>query len=169
MEQKKISVLICLDLSAAFDTVDHNILLKTLENSYGITDSALEWFDSYLRGRPITVNVGKSYSNQRPIPYSVLQGSINGPVLFNCYYSSLKNHVPGHFGLSGFAHDHTILSKFDPNNNGDEQHCILELEHCLVDVNEWMNKSRLKMNPSKTEFIKFGGQHQLLKSAVTST
>ena len=90
MKQKKVSVLICPDLSAAFDTVDHNILLKTLENSYGITDSALEWFDSYFRGRSIMVNVGKSYSNLRSIPYSVPQGSINGPVLFNCYCSSLK-------------------------------------------------------------------------------
>ena len=48
MENKRISILICLDLSAAFDTVDHVVLLNALKNTFGVTDEALNWFDSYL-------------------------------------------------------------------------------------------------------------------------
>ena len=63
MENQKVTTLICLDLSAAFDTVDHDILLKVLENSYGVKCTALQWFDSYLSDHDMSVCIGKSYSS----------------------------------------------------------------------------------------------------------
>ena len=67
MENKTVSTLICLDLGAAFDTVDHDILLKDLENSYGVKSTALQWFDSYLSDRLMSVCIGKSYLSQREL------------------------------------------------------------------------------------------------------
>ena len=114
MEKKEVAALVCLDLSAAFDTVDHTVLLKTLENCFGVSDDALLWFHLYLTDRSIKVFIGKQYSENRSIKYSVPQGSINGPVLLNCYCSTPKNCIPDTINLNGFADDHTLLSSFTP-------------------------------------------------------
>ena len=168
MECKEISVLICLDLSAAFDTVYHSVLLKTLGNSFGVTDVALERFKSYLEERFMEVCTGDVYSVPTKLNYSVPQGSYGGPVLFNCYTASLSSVVPNSLNLSGFADDHTIRSEFKqiPGSNA-EYELIHKMENCLVEKGHWMDKSRLKINPTKTELIFFGSRHQLHKSVTT--
>ena len=169
LEHRKISVLICRDLSAAFDTVDHTVLLFTLENCFGVTSEALNWFKSYLEDRYVKVCVGKEYLNPKSIPYSVPQGSINRPLLFNCCCSTLQLHVLESIGIIGFADDHALLSSFTPSmdvSDNSEQNRFSELENCLIQVGDWMDKIRLKMNPSKTEFIEFGSRAQLKKSTI---
>ena len=73
-------VLVLLDLTAAFDTVAHNILVFRLQNLVGICGSALDWFESCLAGRPVCVSLGESRS--APLSYGVPQGSILGPLFF---------------------------------------------------------------------------------------
>ena len=82
MEDKKLTALIAIDLSVAFDTVDHEILLKTLENSYGISDTSLNWFASYLKDRRFKVSVENIYSEEKCFNYGVPQRSCLGPNLF---------------------------------------------------------------------------------------
>ena len=77
------AVLLMLDLSAAFDTIDHSILLRRLEHSYGISDSALLWFRSYLEGRTLRDSV---HSNYIQLNFGVSQGSVLGPRLY-CMFS----------------------------------------------------------------------------------
>ena len=153
-----------MDLSAAFDTVDHDILLKVLENSYGVKSTALQWFDSYLSDRLMSVCIGKSYSSQRELRYSVPQGSCGGPVLFNCYSSSIISIIPETISIAGFTDDYTIRKSFNPTINCNEEiECVKDLENCLINIGKWMDQMHQKMNPTKTEFILFGSRQQLSK------
>ena len=74
MNKQHMSILAFLDLSAAFDTFDHAILLRRLETSFGITDAALVWFLSYLCGRSLRVSVNGERSDCYPLPFGVPQG-----------------------------------------------------------------------------------------------
>ena len=78
-----------LDLSSAFDTVDHDILVQVLDKKFGVKDYALQLFVKYLRLRCITVCVNGTYSSKKEISFSIPQGLINGPVLFNSYSSTI--------------------------------------------------------------------------------
>ena len=71
MERKNVTAMVVMDLSAAFDTVDHNILLSILENKFGIKDVALRWFESYLRPRSCKVSISPAYSAEKQLPFSM--------------------------------------------------------------------------------------------------
>ncbi len=86
-----ISLLVLLDLSAAFDTIDHNILLNRLENFVGIRGSALALVKSYLSDRHQFVAVNEEVSFRSQVQYGVPQGSVLGPLLFTLYMLHLGN------------------------------------------------------------------------------
>jgi len=88
-----VDVLTLLDLSAAFDTVDHASVLRRLKTSY---DSVLEWFTSYLSGRIQSVRCGMSTSDATAVLCGVLQGSVLGPILFLLYTADLLLLVERH-------------------------------------------------------------------------
>ncbi len=91
-----LSLLVLLDLSAAFDTIDHNILLNRLENFVGISGSALAWFKSYLSDRHQFVAVNEEVSYRSQVQYGVPQGSVLGPLLFTLYMLPLGNIIRKH-------------------------------------------------------------------------
>ena len=93
-EKKSITALVAIDLSAAFDTVDHGILLQILNAKYGITGQALKWFDSYLSDRSFKVVIGDKYSKPHSLTVSVPQGSCAGVSVFNLYCSTLHEIIP---------------------------------------------------------------------------
>lgn len=149
MEKQEVTALIAIDLSAAFDTVDHSILLDVLEKQYGVCGTALDWLDSYLRPRSCYVKVGSSTSTLRQLQCSVPQGSCLGPWLYLTYAGTLFDVIPPSVTVYGFADDHTANTRFRPNPVA-ERNAMQELEQCALIINDWMNENKLKMNTSKT-------------------
>ena len=116
MDGQLVTAIVILDLSAAFDTVDHNLLLDVLENRFGITGTTRRWYASYLQPRRFRVLVGKEESQPRQLDYSVPQGSIQGAFLFVAYASTLDEIVDStKLELNGFVDDHSVRSSFKPS------------------------------------------------------
>ena len=161
MENQKVTVCVLMDLSAAFDTVDHELLLDVLKKEYGVNGKALKWYDSYLRPRYFRVNVEGKLSDAKELNFSVPQGSASGANLFTAYCKSLGEVIPDGINIQGFADDHFLFKGIRPNVN--EKTVITELEDTMHYVKTWMDAMRLKLNTDKTEFIYFGSQPQLRK------
>ena len=112
MEHQKVTALAAIDLSAAFDTVDHGILLNVLDVNFGIRGVALEWIRTYLLNRSFRVNVNESYSTTRDLSFSVPQGSCLGPNLYSVYASTMQKVVPNSVDIHGYADDHAVKRSF---------------------------------------------------------
>ena len=154
MEDGKCTSIVSLDLSAVFDMVNHTILLEVLNCYFGITEHALSWISSYLSSRRFQVQVGHLTSKTVEIDFLVPQGSILGPILFNCYASTLMEIIPQRKDsfLSGYADDHAIIHSFNPEDNNINQ----IIENDIGKIKMWMEDNQLKMNNAKTEFIVTG-------------
>ncbi len=126
-----ISLLVLLDLSAAFDTIDHNILLNRLENFVGISGSALAWFKSYLSDRHQFVAVNEEVSYRSQVQYGVPQGSVLGPLLFTLYMLPLGDIIRKH-GVS--FHCYADDTQLYISSRPDETHQIEKLTECIVDI-----------------------------------
>src|SRR6476619_1388837 len=91
IHSKSAAVLIALNLSAAFDTIDHNVLLDRLKSTFGISGSAMSWLQSYLNSRSQFVKVGTEQSQESTVTIGVPQGSVLGPFLFSAYVSPIAD------------------------------------------------------------------------------
>ena len=89
MENKEVFTVVSMDLSAAFDTVDYDILLEVLGKQYGITNMERSWYESYLRPRGFKVCIGKVYSEEIILNLSIPQASCHGPFLYLAYSSTI--------------------------------------------------------------------------------
>ena len=126
-----------IDLNATFDTVDYSILLEVLKKRYGINRSALTWFDSYLRPCSCKVVIDEASSMEKDLAYLVAQGSVTGPVLFNCYESTISEVVKSPLQLHGFSDDHTVKDSFKPGTQ-EERLVISNLEYCTGEIKLWI-------------------------------
>ena len=169
MDNQNIMVLCAIDLSAAFDTVDHDILLSVLGKVCRISGKALNWFDTYLRPRNMKVCINSEYSCKKDLTFSVPQGSCAGPVLYNIYAGTLAHEMENSpCRILGYADDHCIFKSFKAGQVPDQENAIKEMENCLDSIRQWMKHNRLKMNDTKTEVIYFGNQVQLDKCNLSS-
>ena len=155
----KISVLVMLDLSAAFDTVDHNLLINDLEE-VGLRDSALKYMKSYLFGRTQRVVVGEATSDPIPFVCGVPQGSVLGPVLFSVYSSSLVSVLQAHSVAYHFYADDTQFYIKVENVTAVKE----KVSGVIADIKKWMFKRMLKLNEGKTEIIIIKGNSRHVNS-----
>ena len=143
------TILILLDLSSAFDTLDHNILIRRLEN-IDIKDSVLSWFTSYLINRSFSICIDNAITEPRHTTHGVPQGSVLGPMLFNIYISPLlyllDEYPDIHF--HSYADDLQLYCNLpDPINN------INTINKCINDISKWLSNNSLQFNSLKTKAL----------------
>ena len=109
-QNQNVAALSAIDLSAAFDTVDRNILLDVLKVKFGIPCTDFDWFNNYLR--PSKVNVGCEYSSPKELYFSVPQGPCSGPVVYPTYAITMREIVPISILLHGCENDHAQMNCF---------------------------------------------------------
>ena len=166
IDKKQCVVLLLLDLSAAFDTVDHSILLARLNQRFGIKDKAYQWIASYFENRKQTIVINGKHSKEHVLTCNVPQGSVLGPKFFLDYESPLGQIIRSH-GLTAhfYADDTQIYFAFSPD---DESQSIQKLEECVIEIREWMSINFLKLNDEKTELLFLGSPHNLSKCSINS-
>ena len=158
MDNGKVTALTLLDLSAAFDTIDHSILLQRLHRYFGISGLAVRWFKSFLSDIYQSINISGTLSSPQHLPFGVPQGSVLGPVLFSLYTTSLSQ-VIANRNLSHrfYAVDTQVYISLSQSN---VQESLSTLSDCLTDILSWMESSKLKLNPDKTYLIIIGTKQQ---------
>lgn len=157
LDKKSGVYLALIDLSAAFDTVDHDILLSFLNDTIGINDAALNWFKSYLTNRTQQVEIDGVLSDPTNLKFGVPQGSVLGPLKFCIYTLPIGAIIKAH-GLQYhiYADDTQVYLSFDLKN---PEHALQKLNACLADIRSWMISNKLKINDDKTEFLIIGSKH----------
>ena len=158
----EVTMLVLLDLSAAFDTIDHNILLNRLEKLHGIRGTALKWFKSYLSDRTQSVVIGEAESAAKILKYGVPQGSKLGPILFNSYISPLSEIAKKHkIDDQKYADDEQLILSFKPYHNStvEAKH---KMEKCITDIRTFLHKNKLCNNGEKTELIIIGQKNNIM-------
>ena len=144
--------MVLLDLSTAFDTVDHQLLLSDFPDC-GVEGTALSLLESYLENREQCVAIGESRSEPTTLQYGVLQGSVLGPVLFTVYTGTLAFLMEAHGVSYHFFTDDTQLY-IRVEDIDEAKHRLSSL---MSDLKIWMARRKLKLNDGKTEIIVIWG------------
>ena len=151
MAKGSVTALTLQDLSVAFDTIDHTILLDRLNVYYGISELALGWFKSYLSGRTHSVKVCSTLSHPAVLQYGVPQGSVLGLILFSLYTNPISSIIRSHSSIN-YHFDTQLYITLSPANFS---HSMQKLQNCCKN---FMFTNKIKHNPDKTEFILIGSR-----------
>ena len=162
IDQNRAVLLVLLDLSAAFDTIDHNILISRLSQRVCVRGTALNWFRSYLANWSSQVDIANELSNPTLMQFGLPQGSVVGPVGYSIYTLPVGD-IANHHNVSHhvYAVDTQLYVSFNPKVPGDFDSAITQLQNCISDIKNWMTANKLKLNDSKTEFFIAASQFNL--------
>ena len=170
LDNGEIPIAIFLDLSKAFDTLDHKILLSKLEY-YGIKGTALKWFESYLSNRSQYVIYDNTKSQQSPLFTGVPQGSVLGPLLFLIYMNDVSN-ASDKFNSVLFADDTTLdnpLRTFDmigTQNKYNKARLSDNINLELEKIYNWLCANKLSLNIGKTKYMIFHFRQRNIKEYI---
>jgi hypothetical protein len=160
------ALMVLLDLSAAFDTIDHDLLITRLERDVGIKGNALCWIKSYVSDRSQSVVISDAISKSQPLSVGVPQGSVLGPLLFLLYILPLRTIIERHHSLRhGYADDSQLYTRLPLTKPTVIQDRIIQMNMCLSEVRKWMLANKLKINDSKTECMVIANKPSMAKLA----
>ena len=164
LKEKNCVVLVLLDSSSAFDTVDHTILLRRLKQDFNIHGNALKMIGSYLKNRTFSVTLKDIFSHPKELRYGVPQGSILGPLFYIIYTKELENVAKSHgMKLHLYADDCQLYFSFKLE---DTEKAEEKLKKCMESIQTWMNDSFFKLNPEKTSFKVFAPTRSLRNEEI---
>src|SRR5664279_4333002 len=161
IDNGEVGGLVLLDMSSAFDTVDHQVMLDVLHRQFDVRDAALDWFRSYFSDRTQVVAIGSSVSREHSLATGVPQGSAFGPRAYVAYSEDvvdvLVKHCASHHlfadDIQGSAH----------NKPQGASSVARALEDCVGSVDRWCSSKRLQLNTRKTEVLWYGSRRNLDK------
>ena len=164
-EKKVPSVAVFLDLSKAFDTLEHSIVLKKMER-YGIRGCVLAWFESYLKNRKliskcITTSSGSvTKSAAKDIEFGTPQGSCLGPLIFLIFCNDMRLHL-AFLECVQFADDTSLIF-----GHKDRRFLTFAIEHDLTTIQDWFNANKLTLNVTKSVYVVFGDEKDTMKDLI---
>ena len=137
IDQGNAVMLVMLDLSAAFDTIDHTILLHCLQRRFAITDAALNWITTYMTDRSSKVSINGHFSADHDLIYGVPQGSVVGPNLFVYYSYPISEIIINHdLNCHVYADDVQIYTSFNPRVSGASDEAMDKLSSCIEEIKQ---------------------------------
>ena len=149
---KQTTLLVLLDLSAAFDSIDIPTLLRRLNHTFGLTNAPLRWIASYLNGRSQYVRIGTTKSQAVPIVYGVPQGSVLGPLLFSLYISPVAKIMQSHgVNFVQYADDTQLYIQLDDSHSQ-----LSAIRNCFNSLLQWFTVNGLQLNADKSETVQLG-------------
>ena len=159
VDSRRCIILVLLDMSAAFDTVDHSVLLNRLQGRYAVTGHALKWLRSYFTNRQQKVNINGTLSNPVLLDCGIPQGSLIGPNFYPLYVAPVFGIARQHgIAMHMYADDTQLYLDFNPS---EYQTAKIRMESCIQDIRSWLQCNCLKLNDEKTEFMVIGQSHYL--------
>ena len=169
IDNQRVTCLILLNLSAAFNALSHPLLLNRLQHHFGMQGIVLKWFENYMLDHNQKVALENSSNKEVTSNHSILEqgvphGSALGPILFTLYTSPLGDICGEHDVLfQSYADDQQIYLSFSPDQSRGKEKCLESLERCISDIHLWIRTNLLKLNDEKTELIVLGTRQQLSK------
>jgi hypothetical protein len=163
IDRGHVGALVLLDISAAFDTVDHRIMNDVLRQRFDVCEDALAWFNSYFDDRTQVVSVGSARSQASSLSIGVPQGSVLGPRTYVVYAEDVQEI----FELRQVSH-HLFADDMQGHTSSKPQDALMitsALQECIVAVSSWCASKRLQLNAKKTEVLWFGSVANLRKVA----
>ena len=165
LDRKQEVILVLLDFSSAFETIDLDCLLQRSFTRFSIGGSVLQWFTSYLSDRSQYVSINSVNSEKHKLWCGVPQGSVAGPLLFIMFTTPLQDIVSAHnISCMAYADDMQLYITFDAV---DRSSAIRRMENCLNDVRSWALQNKLSLNDSKTELLHFHSKYASIPPQIS--
>ena len=143
LDKRQCVFLVLLDLSAAFDTIDHQVFLSQLCMEYGMKGSVVSWMQSYLDDRRQCIHINNTPSDEVHLKYGFPQGSCIGPFGFKLYTKPLTKIAKQHkINIHLYADDTQLYTTFKPEES---EEAMDRLEQCIEDIRKWMASHYLKL------------------------
>ena len=156
--KRKLTAVVLLDMSKAFDSVNHETLILKLQD-VGTSSHTLHWFRSYLSNRKQVVRIHSTLSEPLPVSSGVPRGSILGPLLFSIYTNDLAS-IPQKCSTQSYVDDTKLITSFQLKDSLD---AITDLKDDLFKIGEWCSNNLLLLNPGKTKLMIFGSRQMRAK------